>query len=139
MFDQQEVFGSNIRKLRKKLGFTQAQLAEAVGVDPLSIQSYETSRRFPKIEIMGKIAEVCNVEVADLFLNSEKPPLTLKEKTPMEELIELIQKKTAGIPDDVINLAMNYTKDDKDVWDIVRGALEHGLKSKDRKKAKRKA
>ena len=52
------VVSDSIKKLRKEKGFTQAQLAEQVGVSCRSIQNYELGSRYPKREILDKIANL---------------------------------------------------------------------------------
>ena len=47
--------GENIQKRRKAFGLTQKELAEKVGVAPITIQQYERNVRIPKIEILKKI------------------------------------------------------------------------------------
>lgn len=59
--------GKNIKKYRKLNHQTQEQLAEAIGVEVISVSSIETGRYFPAPENLVKISEALNVSLADLF------------------------------------------------------------------------
>lgn len=141
MSNIKKVFATNLRKLRNSKNLNQEDVAELLGVTLGSYTSYELQKSLPKPEKLKALAEIFNIDVSDLYSDADAPKYTLSEKAPLGELFELIQRKTAGIPDDVIELSMNFSKDEKDVWDIVRGALEHGLKAKGEKKkgSKKKA
>lgn len=58
---------SNIQKIRKERGFTQAELAKKAGISEISVRKYESGERRPKIETLSKIAIALNIPVADLF------------------------------------------------------------------------
>ena len=49
-------FGSKIKEERKKMGLTQKQLAECLGMPVITIQQYERGIRKPKYEQLQKIA-----------------------------------------------------------------------------------
>lgn len=57
----------NLRKLRIKQNLTQEELGELVGVTCRAISHYETGRRFPKKEILCKLAEVLGCYIDDLI------------------------------------------------------------------------
>ena len=71
MAELRNVVGKNIKTIRKAKKWTQAQLAEKVGVEPVSIARIETGLNFPKEENLISIAEALNVSVADLFAAKE--------------------------------------------------------------------
>lgn len=53
--------GDNIRRHRKARGFTQAQLADAVGLTEGAIRHYESGIRAVKPELLEKIAKALEV------------------------------------------------------------------------------
>ena len=53
--------GDNIRRHRKAKGFTQAQLADAVGLTEGAIRHYESGIRAVKPELLEKIAKALEV------------------------------------------------------------------------------
>lgn len=70
--------GSNIKTMREKVGMTQAELGEKIGVSGVAIMRYEKGLREPNINTLQKIAVALNVPVTQLLpLNEtekENPP-----------------------------------------------------------------
>ena len=56
-----------LKMKRLEKGLTQEELAAKVGVINLSISSYETGNRFPRREILDKLAEALECQVSDLI------------------------------------------------------------------------
>nr|WP_262910388.1 LexA family transcriptional regulator [Pontibacter silvestris] len=66
---------SNIRYLRKKIGFTQAQLAEKLDIKRSLIGAYEEGRAEPKLSTLVNIARLFDISLDDLItldLSEEK-------------------------------------------------------------------
>ena len=59
--------GNRVKEIRKKLGLTQAQLAEIVGVSRVSIVAIETGRYIPTIETALRISQALNTPIDQLF------------------------------------------------------------------------
>lgn len=59
-------FGKNCRKLRKKLGLTQSDLADKVGVRPPMINFIESEKKIPSLALSLEIADVLNTTVDEL-------------------------------------------------------------------------
>ena len=57
----------NIKFLRKEKGFTQADLAERIGVKRSLIGAYEEHRAEPKIETIQKIAYLFSITLDELI------------------------------------------------------------------------
>lgn len=60
--------GENIRRLRKEAGFTQEQLAEALGVSVSAVHKWESGKATPELEMLVDIAEFFETSV-DAMLN----------------------------------------------------------------------
>ncbi len=60
-------FGNRLRRLRKKTGLTQEQLAEAVNVSLKTVQRWEFNERQPRIEEIKALAKALGVSEADLL------------------------------------------------------------------------
>ena len=58
---------NKLEKLRKKKNLTQEELGKLVGVTCRAISHYEKGRRFPKKEILCKLAEVLECLIDDLI------------------------------------------------------------------------
>lgn len=60
--------GESIRRLRKEAGYTQEQLAEALGVSVSAVHKWETGKSTPELEMLVDIAEFFETSV-DTLLN----------------------------------------------------------------------
>ena len=60
--------GNNIKEQRKKAGFTQAELAEKINVDPKYISRLETGTSTPSISTVIKISEVLKIDFQSFFV-----------------------------------------------------------------------
>lgn len=52
------MFGQRLRDLRKQAGYTQAELAEKVGMSQYTISNYEQEARQPPLELLVQLADV---------------------------------------------------------------------------------
>ena len=96
-------FGERLKKLRKKAGLTQTQLAETVGVSLLTCFRWEKNERAPRLEDIKALAQALNVPESDLL--NDPPPnsgewvITLKVNNKLEKeeinLIGNVQPVTA--------------------------------------------
>lgn len=63
---QMQNLGAEIRRLRKENGFSQAALAERLGVEQPTVQRWETGKREPSLDFIDKMAQVFGVAVGEL-------------------------------------------------------------------------
>ena len=63
----QQVFMANLKKHRKKTGFTQEKLAEMCNSDPCYIRQIENGRRFPSVAYIEKLATALSIAPYRLF------------------------------------------------------------------------
>ena len=63
---------NRVKELRGKLGWTQQQLAEAVGVSRQSINSIERNRYVPSLPLALKFAKVFDHPTDEIFTLEEK-------------------------------------------------------------------
>ncbi|MBQ7541400.1 MAG: helix-turn-helix domain-containing protein [Clostridia bacterium] len=61
------VTGEAIRLLREKKQFTQAELAEKIGVCDKTVSKWETGRGYPDITLLDPLAKALSVSVAELL------------------------------------------------------------------------
>lgn len=104
-------FPENIRHLRKLKGFTQADLADKLGVNRSAVGAYEEGRAEPKLQILRSIAELFDVSIDallyhELASNKEVPkadiggrglrilPVVVDQNN--KELIQLVPEKAAA-------------------------------------------
>ena len=70
--DVKKVFGSNLKKYRKTLKYTQEDLAEKMGITPQHLSLIETGVTFVSAEIIEKASVFLKVSYASLFYNQEE-------------------------------------------------------------------
>lgn len=62
--------GANISERRKKLGWTQAELAERIGVDTETVSRFERGSNLPSLQRLEKIAEILKLPLYRLVAAS---------------------------------------------------------------------
>jgi transcriptional regulator with XRE-family HTH domain len=65
--DLRQVFAANLRRLRHEKGISQEQLAYDAGVNRSYLSKLEKGTSYAGLEIIGKLAEVLDVEPAELL------------------------------------------------------------------------
>jgi len=71
------VFEKNLKYYRLKSKMTKKELAEKCGVTPMAITNYEQGTRRPDMEIITRLAEALDVQIAD-FIKSGNSSLQFK-------------------------------------------------------------
>ena len=61
------ITGQTIKMLREKKGFTQAELAEKIGVSCKAVSKWETSKGFPDISFLEPLSVELGVSVIELL------------------------------------------------------------------------
>jgi transcriptional regulator with XRE-family HTH domain len=65
--DVRKIVGRNVRRLRTAIGWSQAELAERMGVDRAYLSSLELGTRNPTIITLWHVARALGVKIASLF------------------------------------------------------------------------
>jgi len=68
MTNIKEHLGSNIRRYRTQLGFSQAKLAEMVNMATNYLGLVENGKKFPSSEMIERIAAALEKDTTDLFI-----------------------------------------------------------------------
>ena len=68
------ILGDNIRKARGKKGWTQKQLAEAIGVKHNSISDWERGKNKPYADMLERIMGALDVDANTLMGHKPMPP-----------------------------------------------------------------
>lgn len=63
--------GANIKKLRTKNKDTQANLAEKLSVQPVTVSGWENGHKEPSFDILEKIATIYKTPVSELFCDEQ--------------------------------------------------------------------
>lgn len=74
--------GSRIAERRNSLNMTQAELAERLDVDPMSVSRWERGKSSPTAHVLGEVARALGVS-ADWILTGEPGPVD-EPRTPAE-------------------------------------------------------
>lgn len=94
------MFSTQLKKYRKNNGYTQKQLAEAVGVTQQAVAKWETDKASPDPEMLQKISSMLNVTVDSLLDGA-----TSKDKSKMpKDLNKFLQQSEIIFDGDTYNL-----------------------------------
>lgn len=72
-----KVLGNNIKKIRKRKGMKQEDLAELIGLEVKSLSLIETGKGFASAKTIEKILSVLNVTLTDLFTVEDEKETTI--------------------------------------------------------------
>lgn len=86
-------FGNTLKSLRLRNNYTQAQLAQKLGLTKSVISAYETGLRLPSYDILIGIAKIFNVSTDFLLGLERKQEIDLSGLSPEEvaALLNLIK------------------------------------------------
>ena len=73
MTNLREIFAHNLKTKRQECGFTQAKLAEKVGVSTHHIAMIEIGRHYPTLELVERMANTLDIEIYELFIVKPSP------------------------------------------------------------------
>lgn len=74
----------NISFFRKKIGITQEELANALGVTNQAVSKWESGKCAPDIQLLPDIAEYFNISIDELFGRSVNSDISTKIQSPKE-------------------------------------------------------
>jgi len=95
------VLGKNIKIIRTRRDFTQAVLAEKADISIIFLSSIERGTKYPKPDILARIAKALDVEVFELFKGDLVPS---DNKEIVRNLSQDITKKINEAVTDVFKL-----------------------------------
>jgi len=90
--------GKNIKSIRSQKGLTQAILAEKADISVIFLSSIERGTKYPKADILARIAKILEVEVFELFKGGLVPS---DSKKLVSRLSKDISKKLNSALDDI--------------------------------------
>lgn len=91
----QEKIGKFIASCRKAQGFTQAALAEKLGITDRAVSKWETGRNLPDAAIMPELCDLLDIQLSELF-RGERIAITDNQKTFDALLLEMKQQEEAA-------------------------------------------
>ena len=81
-----QLLGVRIKELRNNIKFTQAQLAEKVGIDPKHQSCIENGKNFPSADLLDKYAKVFDIDICELLELKHNQPRFILEKILHEKI-----------------------------------------------------
>jgi transcriptional regulator with XRE-family HTH domain len=102
MSERGVLLGARIKELRKRVGLSQDQLAERVGIESKYLSRLEVGKRVPSFETLENIADSLQVEMKELF---EFSHLSDEATTP-----EGIESAMAGASPEELRLVFKLIK-----------------------------
>jgi transcriptional regulator with XRE-family HTH domain len=78
MTNLRDILANNLKEYRRKLGISQAKLAEKAGISTQYIAMIELSRQFPTPEMLDRIARALDIEAYQLFSVSPSPEMAME-------------------------------------------------------------
>jgi transcriptional regulator with XRE-family HTH domain len=97
MVNIREILANNIKKYRRKNGFSQDKLAELAGISSQYLATVETCRKFPTPEVLERLAEALGIETHELFTLASTPQNELEKlrQDIIEEVVKAVKQSFA--------------------------------------------
>lgn len=93
--DRGETLGTKVRRLREKMGLTQKELADQIGISHSLIGQIETDRIQPSLATLSRLAEALGVSTCYFLMEEEEPTLPPGlERPAVQELVNSISSWT---------------------------------------------
>jgi len=101
----ESVFRKRLKEVRKAKGFTQTQLASAMGVErsTVGVYEYESNPKSPGLGMLQKFADALNIEPTELIAKSESD-------TRLDQLVKRIKTLPASDLNKVCDLIEDTLK-----------------------------
>jgi len=77
--ENMEEIGKKIRNERKSRGWSLGEMAEKIGISPMTLQRIETGKRSPSVIMLAEIAHLL-LKPIDYFIKERNPKLILVKK-----------------------------------------------------------
>ena len=105
-------FGENLKELRVSRGYSQSQFAREIGSNQMTVSSWETGTRMPKLTTVKHIAEVFHVPVSSLIAletlgNEEDGDHELLDLIKQNPKIRLLVDKSRYLSNADINMVLD--------------------------------
>jgi transcriptional regulator with XRE-family HTH domain len=77
--DLRTMLGTNLKRFRTVMGFSQAKLAELLDLSPNFVSEIETGKRWLSSDTLVNLAEVLGIEVHEFFKPNVMPPENVEQ------------------------------------------------------------
>lgn len=86
--------GERLRTLRKRAGFTQLEVANVLETSNESVSRIERGEQWPPFGLLAELAELYNVELADLFAVAPRGRRA-GQRAALQEVVDLLKPRKA--------------------------------------------
>jgi len=99
MTSLRRLLANTMKEQRRKLGYTQAKLAEIVDTAPTYIAMIELEKKWPSDKMLTKIASALSIDTPQLFSMTSYPENSIKRlhKSVLTEFQKVISKKLEDV------------------------------------------
>ena len=87
-------FHKYLTVFRKQRGYTQAELANKLGISRSTYANYESGNRSPDLEMLERISDILNCTLDELF-GRKREPENGNDKNPCREYSDMVCEATA--------------------------------------------
>lgn len=94
------ILGNAIRNARIKIGLSQEELAELVGITPTHLKHIESEHRKPSIEVLFRLVQTLHISLDNILFH--KRELRLEKIQEIENLLSICSEKDLQIINDLI-------------------------------------
>ncbi len=129
-----KVLGGNIRRYRKSMNLTQADLAALIGLKYQAIQQWEKRETSPRKEHMAKLCIVFRVTDSELLgIEEPKPEINLVGLMNALEWLKSRDSLTQQMVDAIVVMLMSncqqpkFDDDDEKEARAIRNRIVHGI------------
>lgn len=103
MHSAAQALGKRIKDLRLDKRWTQANLAEAVGCESMTVSRYERGEYAPSIEVLEQIAKALDVDIGEFF-NNRRDDAIVHSKL-RHDLCDIAYRADADALKEIVNAA----------------------------------
>lgn len=104
------VIGERVKKLRQEHQWTQAELAERLGIKQKQISAYERGINLPSTDVLIKLAETFDVTLDYLAFETKGQPAKLniqdRELLRKFEMVDSLTEKEKGLAKEILDLVI---------------------------------
>ena len=83
-----KILGDNIKKYRKKAGFTQDEFAEKLDISPKHLSNIEIGQKFISAQLLEKVSEILKVSPSTLFYSTDERSLGDESLSKIDRIID---------------------------------------------------
>ena len=95
MANLKEILAKNLKKNRRRLGFTQPELAEKAGLSTHYLGMIEIARNFPTTDMIERLAAGLGIKSYELFSVSDFPEIAMEQL--QQAILDVLDKRLGNL------------------------------------------